>query len=291
MAISTTGRTSCRNLLGARRRRPTVTEAAWYPLLKFDESLRGLRRGLSGLRCELFYFAAKIADDTPDSGMPRFVNLNDDDYFYPEKCFKVEKRQGRQGDEADRAGLAAEGSAATPIQEPELPSGNWPNHDNVQIAFTSSAEEKRGTRIRRARCRATSPTWTPITSTLSIPWRRSTGGSRDLALLVPGCRASILPAPTEVPLRRSGEGRQARLPPRRQHADRRVASAVVRDPRVKETARRRPDLKFSFRVNDNAKRRVPWSWRAGAPSPRSTTPRSTSMGEHWGQRSGVAFER
>jgi hypothetical protein len=63
---------------------PTVTEAAWQPYKQFDTSVKtGVATGYLAYDDQYFYFAAKVADSTPDPGMPRFETLNADDYFYP----------------------------------------------------------------------------------------------------------------------------------------------------------------------------------------------------------------
>ena len=64
---------------------PTLTEAAWFPFKNFDTSVgSGFATGYLAYDDHFFYFAAKVADSTPDPGMVRFATRNDDDYFYPE---------------------------------------------------------------------------------------------------------------------------------------------------------------------------------------------------------------
>lgn len=36
---------------------------------------------------DYFYFAAKVADKTPNKGTLRFETRNDDDYFYPDTAY------------------------------------------------------------------------------------------------------------------------------------------------------------------------------------------------------------
>jgi hypothetical protein len=67
---------------------PTLTEAAWYPFKKFDASIKtGFATGYLAYDTAYFYFAAKIADQTPDSGTIRFEKRNEDEYFYPDTCY------------------------------------------------------------------------------------------------------------------------------------------------------------------------------------------------------------
>ena len=63
---------------------PTLTEKAWLP---FQTYAGGVQSGLATayLACDdkNFYFAAKVADSTPDPGTLRFAARDDDQYFYP----------------------------------------------------------------------------------------------------------------------------------------------------------------------------------------------------------------
>ena len=69
---------------------PTVTESAWYPFKNFDQSVTtGFATGYLAFDDQNFYFAAKVADATPDPGMPRFETRNDDEFYYPEKTYSV----------------------------------------------------------------------------------------------------------------------------------------------------------------------------------------------------------
>ncbi len=71
---------------------PTLTEAAWFPFRTFDASVSpGFATGYLAYDERYFYFAAKIADDTPEEGMVRFETRDDDEYYYPEKCYDSTK--------------------------------------------------------------------------------------------------------------------------------------------------------------------------------------------------------
>ncbi len=68
----------------------TLTEKAWLPFEKFDESAKqGLAIGYLAYDEKNFYFAAKIADTTPDPGMPRFATRDDEGYFYPQTSYEM----------------------------------------------------------------------------------------------------------------------------------------------------------------------------------------------------------
>ena len=64
----------------------SITEAAWFPFKNFDANIKtGLANGYLAYDDKYFYFASKVADESPDSGMIRFENRDDDEFYYPEK--------------------------------------------------------------------------------------------------------------------------------------------------------------------------------------------------------------
>ena len=66
---------------------PTLTEQAWRPFEKFEAgAATGFALGYLAYDDNYFYFAAKVADSTPDGGTMRFETRDDDQFFYPEKC-------------------------------------------------------------------------------------------------------------------------------------------------------------------------------------------------------------
>jgi len=68
---------------------PTLAEYAWQPFKTFDTSVKkGFASAYLALDDTYFYFAAKIADATPDPGMLRYATRNDDDYFYPDTSYQ-----------------------------------------------------------------------------------------------------------------------------------------------------------------------------------------------------------
>ena len=69
----------------------SMTEAAWLPFVDVDAGGAGGRStAFLGHDDENFYFAARIADDTPHAGSPRFEERDDDAYFYPEVAYEVD---------------------------------------------------------------------------------------------------------------------------------------------------------------------------------------------------------
>ena len=71
---------------------PTLTEAAWFPFVKYDESIKkGFANGYLAYDAHNFYFAAKIADDTPEDGMIRVETRDDDPFFYPPVVYQIDR--------------------------------------------------------------------------------------------------------------------------------------------------------------------------------------------------------
>jgi hypothetical protein len=103
-----------------------LTEEAWLPYRDFTQGAgSGLATAYLAYDDHFFYFAAKIADATPDAGMLRFSRRDDDSYFYPTHV------------------QAPDGTVLTWPENVrhysyrkhfDVPSGSS-EHDNVQIAF------------------------------------------------------------------------------------------------------------------------------------------------------------
>ncbi len=64
---------------------PTQQEAAWFPFVKYDSSIKkGQATSYLAYDDQFFYFGAKVADTTPHPGTLRFEKRDDDVFFYPE---------------------------------------------------------------------------------------------------------------------------------------------------------------------------------------------------------------
>jgi hypothetical protein len=70
---------------------PSLMESAWLPFEKFTVSQKpGFATAYLAYDDKYFYFAAKIADNTPDDGTLRFEKRNDDDYYYPTVTYEYD---------------------------------------------------------------------------------------------------------------------------------------------------------------------------------------------------------
>jgi len=106
----------------------SLTEEAWFPFKKFNASTgQGVATGYLAYDSNYFYFAAKVADSTPDGGTLRFATRDDNAYFYPPVSYDPKAQQSLTWP----AGVRNYSYRTDPV----LPSGNSPDFDNVQIAF------------------------------------------------------------------------------------------------------------------------------------------------------------
>ncbi|MDR2626612.1 MAG: hypothetical protein LBC40_01090 [Dysgonamonadaceae bacterium] len=65
----------------------SLMESAWFPFEKFDRNAQGLAHAYLAYDDRYFYFAAKVADQTPNEGALRFETRNDDAFFYPDTSY------------------------------------------------------------------------------------------------------------------------------------------------------------------------------------------------------------
>ncbi len=225
--------------------RPTLTERAWLPFVKWDEHAgKGFATGYLAYDRNAFYFAAKIADATPDEGMIRYANPDTDRCFYPEKSY----------DKGQELVWPAGLRRYSYRQAPELPSGDSPNHDNVQVAFNVIPLEAEpwypnppGTMPRFICYRDTDYEYA-----LNPVAARYGGGTEIWRLLVPGMpRKHFYPRQPKSPYDGPAQGGQLVIT--RDGATRIVEASLpwTELPDVKKRLDSGQTIKFSFRVNDN----------------------------------------
>jgi len=99
---------------------PTLMETAWLPMVKYDPALTtGFATAWMAADDSGFHFAAKIADNTPHAGMPRFATIDDSDCFYPETSYQVDRVKTRAARTAELRTDAGKKLALTPrVWEP-----------------------------------------------------------------------------------------------------------------------------------------------------------------------------
>ncbi len=110
-----------------------LTEKSWLPFVTFDEKTpSGFATAYLAADADFLYFAAKIADNTPDVGSVRFETRNDDVYYYPDVAYEVTK--DKDGKETRKEHRWPDGVRHYSYRRgPDLPSGD--RTDNIQIAF------------------------------------------------------------------------------------------------------------------------------------------------------------
>lgn len=118
-----------------------LTEKAWLPFAKFDDNVsRGTAAGYLAYDKDYFYFAARIADSTPDEGMVRFEKRDDDRYFYPEVSYRLDEKKTFAFEEKPIGNPDLKGSQRDERQRLQLPKGegrvanDWESISNT-IAF------------------------------------------------------------------------------------------------------------------------------------------------------------
>jgi hypothetical protein len=111
-----------------------VTEKAWLPWEKLDEkTAKGFTTAYLAYDDAYFYFAARIADDTPSGGGIRYATRDDDSYFFPEKFYEVEKDKDGKVTKRKEYVWPAGMRRYSYRKNPDLPSGS--GTDNVLIGF------------------------------------------------------------------------------------------------------------------------------------------------------------
>ncbi len=123
---------------------PGFTEEMLFPFVKFESAQsQGLAVGYVAHDDDYFYFAAKIADDTPHNGARRFATRDPDADFYPDVSYEPVDERGRQVEFGDHEKLREhrwpEGVRHFSYRRwPDIPS-SMPQiaRDNVLIAFNA----------------------------------------------------------------------------------------------------------------------------------------------------------
>lgn len=237
---------------------PSLAEAAWYPFERFNASVkRGLATAYLAYDDRYFYFAAKIADDSPDPGTYRFAARDDDSFFYPKVVYKAgTPANGRHPGGTNLRALhwPAGVRQFSYRRNVVLPSGESPAFDNVQIAFGVRAPGE-GRLI--AAAPGTMPGFVPAETTdyeyaLNQVAPEYGGGTEIWRLAVPGMpRKHFYPRQPKSPF--DGAVAGGKLVIRREGNTRFVEAALPWSeiPLVKQAVAAGRPVRFSYRVNDN----------------------------------------
>ncbi len=224
----------------------TLEESAWTPYKPFDTAAnKGLATGYLAYDDNNLYFAAKIADDTPDPGTLRFATRDDDAFFYPATVYDADGKAFTWP-----TGVRRYTYAKTPV----LPAGNAPNFDNVQLAFNVvPPADKPWYEYPRGTLPHFVADWcTDYEYSLNTVAPQCGGGTEIWRARYPGmANKHFYPRQPKGPLEGPAQGQ---LVTRHDGNTRIVECALpwTEIPHVKTALDAGSTIKFSFRVNDNA---------------------------------------
>jgi hypothetical protein len=282
-------------VLADERAVPTITEAAWLPFVPFAAgTARGLATGYLAWDAECFYFAVKIADDSPSPGTVRFETRDDDAFFYPEVCYEIKR------DEYDIPVLRNEYRWPADVRRysyrrnPILPDGGYSRFDNVQIAFNAIPLGEDGW-LAHLPGRMPKFVWYKCTDyeyALNTVAPQYGGGFEVWRLMAPGMpRKHFYPRQPRHP--QEGPVREARLVT--VHADgTRVTEAAIpwaEIPHVRALCEAGRPVKFSFAVNHDTAGPVLELAKGRSVSRINSQAFHVDWREHWANEVEFAWEK
>jgi hypothetical protein len=228
-----------------------VQAAAWWPNQPFPkEAKKGLASVYLAYDERALYVAAKIADDTPHAGTFRMTTRDDDQFFYPEKCFVQDERTKQLKEMTWPAGVRRYSYRTWA----SLPCGNAPDLDNLQIGFNVlSDDEKPWYPAAPGTWKGFADYWTTdYEFALNAVAEAYGGGTEIWRLRYPGMPDKHF-YPRQPKSKLDGPA-QGKLTIRREEGMRIVECELPWSeiPAVKKKLDAGEPIKFSFRVNDNA---------------------------------------
>lgn len=244
---------------------PSLTEQAWYPGRSFDVGVRqGFATGYLAYDDRYFYFAARIADDTPTNGTLRFATRDDDQFYFPDRVYLP--KEGTAKDADPKTNPAAFTTLVWPPgvrhytyrKTPILPAGNgitW--FDNAQIAFNVIPEGDVKAKGEYAYPPGTMPRYIPYKDTdyeyaLNQVAPKYGGGTEIWRMQAPGMpRKHFYPRQPKSPYDGAVTGGRLAV---QWNGHTRIEEAAIpwsELPWVKKRLDAGQTVKFSFRVNDD----------------------------------------
>jgi hypothetical protein len=275
---------------------PTMAEASWWPMRSFDASMKkGAATCYVASDDNHFYFAAKVADATPDPGMPRYATLDPDQFFYPEVVYAADEKKPA-APKTELVWPKGVRRFTYWTQMMELPSGTWPAHDNVQIAFQvfPRGHAKKDDYLCPP---GTMPGYigyhdSDYILALNPIAERYGGGTEIWRLKVPGMpRKHFYPRQPSSP--RDGPVKNGKLAIAREGNTRIVECAIPWSevPEVKAKRDAGEPVRFSFRINDNAGTACMELARERSVSRRNSATFRNDWEAHWANEVEFGWER
>ncbi len=272
---------------------PSLTEQAWYPGKTFTSGATGsFAVAYMAYDDRYFYFAAKVAGGSPDSGTLRFAKRDDDAYFFPDTVY-VPTNPGFKA-------ISWPAGVRHYIyrKEPPLPSGNgFGNTDNIQIGFNVIAESDGQAKNMYPYPPGTMPHFIGFKDTdyefaLNQVAPQYGGGTEIWRLLAPGMPIkTFYPRQNASPL--DGPVTDGKLVIMQDGATRITEAAIPWSaiPQVKKRLDAGQTIKFSFRVNDAAGTGYELAHDRSASQENTLSFHNSWVGNHWANEIEFGFEK
>ncbi len=266
----------------------SFTEEMWLPFEKLDKGLAGgFAVGYLACDDEHFYFAAKVADDTPHPGTLRFAARDDSEFFYPEVSYGT--KRGRRVEHRWPADVRRFSYRKRPV----IPSGG--GFDNIQIAFNAIPADEDPLWLTHLPGRMPGFIWYRCTDyeyALNRVAERYGGGHEVWRLTAPEMhRKHYFPRQPRHP--KEGPVKRAKLVTRYEGGARITEVAIPWSelPHVRKRMAAGKTVKFSFRVNHDRRGPTMELARNRSVSRLNRMAFQVSWNNHWANEVEFAFEK